>query len=187
MSSRVLYTFAAVAALAMVLLLTPAGQAVSQEIQQVFVTNFPEVQSIDGRVSVAGPVHLAELRSYEEILVPPVRPTETTRLIEAGTLDTDGYPAVVLSLHGLTRGDVKKSGDVGAILIPVEQRIEEGFNEQGLMPFSLETAASGVSADTPYFASAQPRYVVAFPRYRVLLYNTTDKSVTVSLYAYLTQ
>jgi hypothetical protein len=28
--------------------------------------------------------------------------------------------------------------------------------------------------------------MVAFPRYRVFLYNTTDKTVTVNLYAYLT-
>jgi hypothetical protein len=168
------------------LVITPADEMVSQEIQQVFVTNFPDVFSVRGKLTVEGAVHLAETRSFEDILVPPVRPTETTRLIEAGTLETEGFPGVVLSLHGITRGDVKRAGAVGAILIPDEQRIQDGFHELGLMPFSLETSAAGVSAETPYFASSQPRFDVAFPRYKVLLYNTTDKTVTVNLYAYLT-
>ncbi len=52
--------------------------------------------------------------------------------------------------------------------------------------FPLEVTAPGVSIDTPYFASSQPRYTVGFQAYRVLLYNTTDKTVTVNLFAYLT-
>ena len=44
----------------------------------------------------------------------------------------------------------------------------------------------GVSGGTPYFASDQPKYVIAFQAYKVLLFNSTDKTVTVSLYAYLT-
>ena len=54
------------------------------------------------------------------------------------------------------------------------------------LPFALEATATGVTGDTPYFASAQPRYSVAFPRYKILLYNTTDKTVTLDVYAYLT-
>ena len=43
-----------------------------------------------------------------------------------------------------------------------------------------------MSSHTPYFASSQPRFTVAFQAYQVYLYNTTDKTVTVDLYAYLT-
>ncbi len=186
MSHRGRATIVALSLAVVLLVLTRADEIVSQKIEQVFVTNFPEVQAIEGKVSLLEPIHQTALRTFKEILVPPVRPHETTRLIEAGTLDTSGFPAVVLSLHGTTKGDVKRSGTVGAILFPEEERILQGFNELGLMPFSLEATAHGVSADTPYFASAQPRYGVAFNRYRVLLYNTTDKSVTVDLYAYLT-
>ncbi len=185
MSRRGRFAFAALAAAVLVLLLT-LGAVVSQEIQQVFVANFPDVQTVKGEVTVDGPLHLSELRSFKEIVVQPVRPTETTRLVEAGTLTTDGFASVVLSIHGVTRGDVKKPGTVGVILIPDEPRVQAAFNELGLMHFSLETSASGVSVETPYFASAQPRYTVAFPSYRVLLYNTTDKTVTVDVFAYLT-
>lgn len=186
MNRRGRLTVAALCAVVLLLLLTPADEVVSQEIRQVFITNWPDMLTIEGQVRLEEPVHLSEIRVFSEILVPPVLPTQTTRLIEAGTLDSAGFPGVVLSLHGVTKGDVKKSGAVGAILVPDEQRIQEGFHELGLMPFTLQTEAAGVSADTPYFASAQPRFAVAFPSYKVLLYNTTDKTVTVDLYAYLT-
>jgi hypothetical protein len=163
-----------------------SGSAVSNAIEEVFVTNFPDVQTVEGKVGVVGPVHLSALRAFEGIVVPPVARHETTRIVEAGILDANGFAAVVLSLHGVVRGDVKKPGDVGVILLPAESLIQEAFNDQGVMHFTLETAARGVSTQTPYFASEQPRYTVGFPRYRVLLYNTTDKTVTANVFAYLT-
>jgi hypothetical protein len=186
MSHRARAVVIALSLFVVILVLTPADEIASHKIEQVFVTNFPKVQTIEGRVSLTESIHQTELRTFKDVLVPPVRPHETTRLIDAGVLDTTGFPAVVLSLHGITKGDVTRPGTVGAILFPDEERIQQGFNERGLTPFSLEAAANGVSADTPYFVSAQPRYGIAFTRYRVLLYNTTDKTVTVDLYAYLT-
>ena len=120
------------------------------------------------------------------LALPPVRREDTTRLVDGGRLVTDGFPSVVLSLHGLVKGHVQEVGAVGAILIPDEETIQEAFEELGIMHFYLETAANGVSAKTPYFASGQPRFTVAFPAYRILLYNTTDKTVTVNVFAYLT-
>jgi len=186
MSHRMFATLLLCAGGALLLLFTPSGQTLSQNIQSVLVTNFPDVQRIEGQVNVKGAIRLAEMVTFKEIIVPPVDPTETTRLVEAGTLITDGFPNVVLSLHGVVRGDVKRSGDVGVILIPDEKTVQDAFNEQGKIHFSLETAATGVSNVTPFFASKQPRYTVGFESYKVLLYNTTDKTVTANLYAYLT-
>ena len=42
------------------------------------------------------------------------------------------------------------------------------------------------SAASPYFASTANRVLIGFPRYRTYFYNTSDKTVTVNLYAYLT-
>lgn len=167
-------------------LLAPTGEVVSQAVRQVFVTNFPDVQRIQGPVEVRGPVHLSKSVKFEEITVPPVRREDTTRLVDAGLLETEGFPEVVLSLHGVVKGHVTRAGSVGVILLPDEPTIEEAFREQGMLHFYLETAADGVSSRTPYFASRQPRYTVAFARYRVLLYNTTDKTVSVGVFAYLT-
>ena len=166
--------------------LTPFGAVASQHISQVIVTNWPTVWQVDGEVSVRNPIRLSKQVSFEDLLVAPVRPTDTTRLIEAGMLETDGFPSVVISLHGLVKGDVKQSGEVGVLLLPDEPTIVEAFNEQGLVHFALRAEAQGVSSLTPYFASNQPDFKVGFKAYKVLLYNTTDKTVTVNLFAYLT-
>ena len=175
-----------IVALAVVFLFTPTGEVVSQQVSEVFVTNFPHVQRIHGEVRVLGPVMQSKFESFRNITLPPVRREDTTRLVEGGRLVADGFPNVVLSLHGLVKGHVQEVGAVGAILIPDEETIQEAFEELGIMHFYLETAATGVSAKTPYFASGQPRFTVAFPAYRILLYNTTDKTVTVNVFAYLT-
>ena len=174
------------AAAGMLFVLAPSGDAVSQRIAEVFVTNFPDLFRVEGVVRVDGPVRLSTEESFREIIVPPVRRAETTRLVEAGTLSTQGFAQLVLSLQGQVKGEVNRPGGVGAILIPDEQSILDAFNDRGLFQFGLEVEAGGVAADTPYFASSQPRYYVGFPSYRILLYNTTDKTVTVNLYAYLT-
>lgn len=163
-----------------------SGDAVSQRITEVFVANFPDVQRVEGRIAIDGPVLLSELKRFEEIVVPPVKPTDTTRLVDAGTLVTDGFPNVVLSLHGLVKGKVNTPGDVGALLIPDEESIRIAFDEDGLAHFAMHVTAPSVRSTTPFFASNQPRHRVGFHSYRVYLYNSTDKTVTVNLYAYLT-
>jgi hypothetical protein len=186
MSRRAFATLFLCAGGFLLLLFTPSGRTLSQSIQSVLVTNFPDVQQIQGEVNVQGVIRLSEMVTFKELIVPPVLSTDTTRLVEAGTLVTDGFPNVVLSLHGVVRGDVKRTGDVGVILIPDVTTVQEAFNEQGKTHFALEAIASGVSNATPFFASNQPRYTIGFQSYRVLLYNSTDKTVTANLYAYLT-
>ena len=186
MLRRSVLTVLALAGIALLLLLTPTGEVLSQTVREVFVTNFPALQRVEGAVTIDGPIELARMVRIENITLPPIRREDTTRLLDAGTIEVDGFPAVVLSLHGVVKGHVGRVGTVGAILIPDEDRVQEALDEHGMLHFSLETTATGVSADTPYFASNQPRHTVAFPRYRVLLYNTTDKTVTVNLFAYLT-
>jgi hypothetical protein len=179
-------TALALVAAAALFLLTPSGRALSESVREVFILNWPAVQKIEGTVAIEGPVRLSQAVVFEDITVPPVLPTETTRLVDGGVLTTDGFPQVVLSLHGIVRGEVVKTGAVGAILIPDEQEIRQAFDEQGLMPFAMEAVAHNISSRTAYFFSDQPTFSVSFPAYRVLLYNTTDKTVTAELHAYLT-
>lgn len=169
--------------LVMVLL---AGAAVSREILDVQVLNFPDPQRIKGTVTIEGPIRHGEIVRLTDIIVPPVKPTDTTRLISAGSIVTDGFTYVVLSLTGLSKGDVLKSGNVGALLVPDEEPVQRALNESGQIQFALEVAATKISLASPYFASDQPRLTVGFPRYRVLLYNTTDKTVNANLFAYMT-
>ena len=126
MSRRNLLTLLC-AGIGLALLLAPGREVLSQTIERVIVTNFPPLQRIEGEVTIESPVRLSELVSFEEIVVPPVKRGDTTRLVEAGTLGTDGFPEVVLSLHGEVKGSVHKPGRVGAILIPDEPTIQEAF------------------------------------------------------------
>jgi hypothetical protein len=186
MLRRSLLALVVLVAATLILFFTPTGEVVSQAIRQVFVTNFPDVQRVAGSVEIVEPVALAEVVKFENITVPPVKRDDTTRLVEAGVLEAEGFPEVVLSLHGVVKGHVGRTGTVGALLIPDEESIQEAFFEQGMLHFFLETSATNVSSKTPYFASSQPRYTVAFARYRVFLYNTTDKTINANLFVYLT-
>jgi len=173
--------------MALVLALTPAGPLRSQEdVQRVFITNFPQTQQVAGTVAIDGVVRHAALQHLKDLLVAPVSPKETTRLVPAGTLTTDGFTSVVLSLNGQTKGRTMRAGSVGALLIPDEETVTRAFEEEGLFQFPMEIKALSVPGASLYFASEPQRFMVGFPRYRVLLYNTTDKTASVSLHAYLT-
>ena len=86
------------------LVLAPAGPAVSQELQHVFVTNFPSVFKVDGQVDLKGPIKTAKLASIPDIIVSPVSPKDTLRMIQGGTITMEGFGSVVLSLTGQTKG-----------------------------------------------------------------------------------
>jgi hypothetical protein len=176
-----------VLAFALVLLL-PAGRALSQEVVEVVVRNWPKSFKVEGPVEVVGgPLRRAVLVEKLDLVVPPVGRGDLQRWFDAGTIETDGYPAVVLSLAGQQRGQQSRVGAVGVVLVPDADFVQQVYDEARLPLFSLEVAVDGVGPSTAYFSAEQKRFVVGFPRYRVRLYNTTDKTVTANLYAYLTE
>ena len=166
--------------------LTPVGEVVSKELQEVMVLNFPTPQQITGEVTIEGTIRSAELATIENVTVPPVNPKDTNRLIDAGTLDADGYPYAVLSLAGFVKGSVGKSGTIGVLLIPEVASANRAFNEKGQLLFPIEVQAPAEPGSTGFFGSEPLRATLAFPRYKVFLFNTTDQSVSADLYAYLT-
>lgn len=181
-----LAVFALGAAAMAAFVLSPPGSAVAQEVQSVLVTNFPKVFNVNGVVSIEGPIKHAKLTTVREVAVPPINPKDTTRLIQGGIVESDGFTTMVLGLQGQIKGEVFRSGTVGVFLLPDDEPIVHAFEEKGIMQFSIEINAPGVSGASPYFASNSNRAPIAFPRYRTYFYNTSDKTVTVNLYAYLT-
>ena len=177
---------ALVIAAATAFVLSPVGSALSQEVQTVIVTNFPKVWKVTGSVAIDGPVTHGRFVPLRDVTVPPVNPKETVRLIQGGILESDGFTSMVLGLQGQIKGEVYRPGTVGVFLLPDEEPIVKVFEEKGLMQFVSEVNAPGVSAASPYFTSTVNRIQVAFPRYRTYFYNTSDKTVTVNLFAYLT-
>ena len=171
-----------------VLVLTPVRTAIPipREVEEVLVMNFPDPQRVEGTVSVEGPIRSGELVSFPDITVSPVRPEDTTRLINAGVLDADGFQHVVLSLVGQTRGEALKTGSVGVILLPDQPPIMRAFHEDGDVLVPLRLNAQTEAGPPSFFGSEPLRQTLGFPRYQVFLYNTTDKTVSVTFYAYLT-
>ena len=173
-----------VACLATAVILVPA-RAVADAVTSVLITNWPDTWRVAGAVKIDGPVKTSKGVALREIVVPPVSPKDTLRLIQGPDVDTDGFAYMVLSLQGQIKGEVYRPGSVGAFLLPDEEPIVKAFDERGIMQFQQEVSAAGVSGAQPYFSSNQPRAQIGFSRYRTYFYNSTDKSVTVTLFVYM--
>jgi len=174
-----------VAALAALLVPLLAAAARAQPPLQVEVTNFPDPQKIEGQVRVPDPVPHGRLLRTAEVLVPPGLPRDGGQLMAAGTLDTSGFTRAVLSLAVELRGAGPREGDVGVVLLPDETPLLEAYEEEERLPFSLETHVAIVPGPSYRYYSGQLEVRLGFPRYRLLFYNTTDRSVTARLYTYL--
>jgi hypothetical protein len=185
MRRPVLVAALVLAAAALLVIAVPV-RAVADTVQSVLITNWPKIWTVNGAVSIDGPVKLAKGVAIRELVVPPVNPKDTVRLIQGATIETDGFTNMVLSLQGQIKGEVYRSGTVGVFLLPDEEAIVRVFDEKGTMQFAQEINAPGVSGASPYFASSQPKLPIAFSRYRTYFYNSSDKTVTVNLFAYLT-
>jgi hypothetical protein len=120
------------------------------------------------------------------IVVNPVDRSQIQLLIDAGTIDTEGYSSLVLNMSGMPSASTQKAGVVGAILIPDIPPFDEAFKKWGILPAIIELTAEIKSGETSFVAK-QKRFDVGFPRYRLLLYNTTDSTITVAFFAYRTR
>lgn len=183
---KVLLTVTALAGGGVLLaLLTPAA-ALPEKIERVLVTNFPELQQIHGTVTArGGPLAHAELVTRRDVLVPPVGREETTNLIAAGTVETAGWTSMVLSLQGEVQDTVFDPGTVGAVLVPDQEPVLRALREEGRYQFPAEVTAETAPAETALFSSRPTEAPVAFPSYRIFLYNGGDKTAEVNLYLYL--
>ncbi len=183
---RLLLAFAALAAASLIFILLPTGRALSQQILEVVVNNFPEVQTVDGAVAIPEPIPHSTMFRQLEVVVPSIPRSETTNLIEADELlSSDGFTHVVLSLQGTVKGTLGRAGQVGAVLLPAEEAFDRAFNDEGAMQLPLEVFAVLSRREVVTF-SAQERLPIGFPSYKIYFYNSTDKAVEVNLYAYLT-
>lgn len=182
---------AAVVLVATVVALTSAGTPAAQrlgdgEVVPVAITNFPETVRVEGKVAVQGPIDSTSLATIADVIVAPARRDDTTHLVDAGTIDTRGFAAVVVSLLGEIKGPLGRAGEVGAVLLPDDEFVVRAFTERGQFLLAEEAKVTPAGAATPYFAAKPVRFTVAYPRYRVYLYNGCDKAVSMTVHAYLT-
>lgn len=165
----------------------PAAQRLGDgEVVPVAITNFPETVRVEGKVSVQGPIDSTSLSSIADVIVAPTKREDTTHFVEAGTIETRGFAAAVVSLLGEVKGSLVRPGDVGAVLLPDDEFVVRAFNEKGQFLLAQEITVTPPAPGMPYFAAKPVRFTVAYPRYRVFLYNACDKAVSVTVHAYLT-
>jgi hypothetical protein len=167
-------------------LMLGASVAHGAEVTPVVVTNFPDVQKIDGAVSIAGPLVSGSLQRVDDVVVSPVNRRAATRMDPQGTVDTDGYTSLVVSLVGEVQGSVDRDGVLGVVLVPDDQVINRALRQDSVVLFPLEVAVE-IPLGTPGWINAESKsFQIAFPSYQVYLYNTSDKSVATTVYVYLT-
>ena len=119
------------------------------------------------------------------LMVPPVARSEVTNLIDAGTIDTAGYTHMTLNLAAELKGTAHK-GVVGALLLPDVEPFRRVWRTLGLVLASVDFTAGATPESESYLLAPQQTFEVGFPRYRVLLYNSTGASATVAFFAYRT-
>lgn len=183
---RLIWTLTAAVAAFVFLVLPPWGTAQSQQPSKVVVINLPEVQPIEGKVEVVGTIRHSAATRRVNLIVPPVERHAVSDLVEVDPVETDGFTALTMSLHGQVRGTPLKAGAVGAILVPDEESVAEILNQRSIFHFPLEVTSAIASKEKTEF-SDQGQFAVGFPRYRIFLYNSTDRTVDAHLYLYLTQ
>jgi hypothetical protein len=170
------------------LALAAAGQVGHEagEVVPVAVTNFPDPFKVEGSVAIKGPIRDTTLLTLADVIVPPVKREDTNHFVDAGTVVTDGFAFAVVSVLGELKGQLQRPGDVGAILLPDDDRVQRALAERGQLLLAEEAKVTPVAGPSPYFASKPVRFAVAFPRYRVFVYNAGDKAASVTVHTYLT-
>ncbi len=169
--------------LAVVLLAAAGLPAQEQRLVNVIVRNLPEVQEVSGTVTIDEVAPHATMVRFSDLVVSPA-PRDTNRLLHVGTLSSEGFTSVVLSLAGEIKGSAPESATLGVLLIPDEKIVVEAF-ESGQILLPIELNATIKADASAYIAAAGTPVPVAFPRYRVYLYNTCKRTIRVELFAYL--
>jgi hypothetical protein len=130
------------------------------------------------------PVSMGQLVGYRGIMVPPVEKTDVTKLVDVGTIDTDGFTYMILNLAGEMKENPPRHGAVGALLVPDVPPFDIALTSLNVVAIPAEITAPVAPELLPYVMAKQKRFDVGFPRYRILLYNTTGVSATVAVFAY---
>ena len=183
--ARRLLTFAAVLAAILAFALVYESKAQSDDVTSVRVMNFPSVQPIHGTVVLDAPTPHAILVQRENVQVPPIKRSEITNLVNAGTIQTEGYTYAILSLQGEMKSQFWEAGTVGAMLVPEEGPVQRAMRDGQRIQFPMEVSTRIEAGDSTYWNAEQVRLNVGFGTYRVYFYNSTSKGAEANLYVYL--
>jgi len=115
---------------------------------------------------------------------PHIARTDTQRLLEVGTVETDGFSELRISIAGEFKEGIPRGGMVGAILIPDINPFTYLLQQEGKIVFATEVKVPiGMQPSAIFFSEAVVAKV-AFPAYRIYLYNDTPSAANVNVYVY---
>jgi hypothetical protein len=156
-----------------------------QELTRTVVVNLKDPHPVEGEVSIDSPIPHSDTASVIDVVVAPASRDQTGLWTDVGSLDTTGFTSVVLSLHGQFRGSTSGSGAVALVLVPDAENVIRALDE-GEVHLELEVTADPARPGALYFSGTSDALPVGFSGYRMFLYNTTERSASVDVYAYLT-
>lgn len=154
--------------------------------EDISINNWPQAYNVQGAVKVNGIIKHAQMDKREGVIVTTSRRTELAELIPAGILDCEGFTSVALSLQGEIKSESPDVGTVGVLLLPDEEPILRALRDGRRVEFALETSAQILKGSSPFFDCGSVTLPLAFPRYRVFLYNTMTRGVEANVYMYMT-
>ena len=157
----------------------PELQHIKGDVQ---INNFPETQQIKGSVSIEG---TTKFIAKEGVVVPTAQRAELDQMVYAGTVKTDGFTSLLITLQGEMRSNVFSTGTIGVLLIPDEGPFLRILRDAKRVLFPIECKAQTKSGDSIYFESEQVQQRIAFSSYRMYLYNTASKQAEANVYLYL--
>jgi len=162
-----------------------ATLAQSSGLTEVFVANLPKIFEVQGEVAVKGTVDHAVSVEREGVVVTTSHRGEWTELVPAGTVDTSGFTSVTLSLQGEVKAANTADGTVGVLLLPDQEPVLRALKDAKRVEFPIESACALAKGGSAYFDAGSITQTVAFPRYRIFLYNTAPHAVEANVYLYL--
>ncbi|MFA5073647.1 MAG: hypothetical protein WC539_07095 [Nitrospirota bacterium] len=151
----------------------------------VHVINFPETQKVKGTVTIVGTTSHSKFIKKERVLVPTSRRNELSELTFAGILETDGFTSISANIQGEIKSGSFSMGTIGVLLIPDEEPLIRSFRDAKHIAFPIEAVATIKNHESPIFESLPTVQTIGFPRYRIFLYNTLNKSIEANVYLYL--
>lgn len=165
--------------------LVPIPNVLSQQMQEVFIRNFPETQQVIGNISIQEPIPATKTEHFIEV-VSPIGRHEIVHLIDGGVIETEGFVTITTTIYGWMKSGTYQPGEVGVLLLPDEEVFERALDDGGEILMPIEVKAKVNQEGSGYFA-AQDTFAIGFNRYRILFYNSSSKSAETNLRVYLGQ
>jgi hypothetical protein len=170
---------------ALLVMIIQSPHAIASQPTEVHVDNFPETLQIKGSVSIEGPIKHSKYIKKEGLLVPISRRGELSEMFHGGIVEVEGFTSIEVNLQGEIKSSSFTSGSIGVLLVPDEEPVLRSLREAKRIQFPIEGVAEIKSGDSSFFSADQTYKRVTFPRYRLYLYNTLNKSAEANVYIHL--